>query len=296
MTTTDAPWTVLKLLEWTRGHFERAEVDSPRLSAEVLLAAALDCRRLELYTRFEYLPNPDELQRYRDWVHQAAEGQPVAYLVGSKEFYSLTFTVTPDVLIPRPETEILVASAIEYLRALPPKPDKTPPLVWDVCTGSGCVAVAIAKNVPTARVLATDVCPQAVAVAEQNSADHGLADRVTVGQADLLTIPAEWTGPREFDVVTANPPYVADGDEVERTVKHEPAGALKAGADGLDVIRPLIAAAPAVLKPGGLFCMEFGYRHADAVRDLLLATAAFEEPKILKDHQDIERAVAAKKK
>ena len=114
--------------------------------------------------------------------------------------------------------------------------------------------------------------------------------------ADLLTLPPEWTGPGEFDVITANPPYVADGDEVGPSVKFEPQSALLAGADGLDVLRPLIAAAPGFLKSGGILCLEFGADQADDVRNLLVATGDFEEPAILKDHQSIERTAVAKRK
>ena len=275
---TDAqPWTVLRLLEWTRGFFERNQLDSPRLCAEVLLARVLSCGRLDLYTRFDTVCTPEQLTAYRGLVQRAADHEPVAYLVGSKEFYSLPFRVTKDVLIPRPETELLVDQAVARLREI-----GEGATMWDVCTGTGCVAVAAAKNAPQAVVLATDVSPAAVAVAGENVEANGLAERVTVVEADLLTLPEAWAGESVFDVITANPPYVAEGEDVEASVKHEPGSALFAGPDGLDVLRPLIAAAPGALKPGGVLCVEFGSSQADAVRDLLLATGAFDEPTILK--------------
>ena len=282
------PWTVLRLLDWTREYFETAGVDQPRLAAEVLLAHALQCQRIELYARFNHQPDEQCRASFRKLVKQAAEHRPIAYLVGGKEFYSLRFKVTPDVLIPRPETEILVAEAIRHLRA----PGR-PAAIWDVCTGCGCVAVAVASQVPDVTVLATDVSEAALAVAAENAAVHGAAGRVQVGKADLLTLPEDWHGPQAFDAITANPPYVAEGDPVGESVKHEPRLALYAGRDGLDFIRPMVAAAPGFLASGGALIMEFGYRQGGAVRALIAETGAFGEPKVLMDHQAIERAVVA---
>ena len=156
MPTNNEPWTVLKLLDWTRKHFEQAGVESPRLCAEVLLGHCLDRPRVQLYAQFDYSPTPAELAQYRQFVRRSAEGEPVAYLVGKKEFYSLEILVTPDVLIPRPETELLVDQAVAHLRSLSGEG-----FVWDVCTGSGCVAVGVARNAPQAQVLATDLSEQA---------------------------------------------------------------------------------------------------------------------------------------
>ncbi len=285
------PWTVMRLLDWTRNYFAQAGLDAPRLCAEMLLSTALHCQRVELYARFNQEPSAAELATFRDWVSRAAKGEPVAYLVGTKEFFSLPFRVTPDVLIPRPETELLVENAVQYLRKL-----DGPSTVWDVCTGSGCVAIAIAHNVKTTSVLATDISQAAVLIATENTQTNKLADRVTCAEADLLTIPSAWPNPAEFDVITANPPYVGDAEEVGFSVDHEPAGALRAGPDGMDVIKPLIEQVPSFLKSGGLFCMEFGQGQADAVRDLIIATGQFEEPTIIRDMQAIERTALAKRK
>lgn len=284
-------WTVLKLLDWTKGFLERAEVESPRLCAESLLAHSLACKRMELYTRYEYQPNPQELSCFREYVTKAARGHPVAYLVGRKEFYSLSFRVTPAVLIPRPETELLVDQAVAHLRSL-----TGPTSCRDVGTGSGCVAAAVAKHAPHATVLATDVSPDAVAVARNNVESLGLSDRVTCAVADLLSLPDAWEGEPAFDAITANPPYVADEDDVGKGVEYEPAGALRAGPEGLDVLKPLIAAVPPYLKSGGVLCVEFGMGQADAVRDLIVDTDTFDEPTILKDHRSIERAAVAKQR
>ena len=281
-------WTVLRLLSWTKEYLARAEVDAPRLSAEVLLAHALDCPRVMLYARHDYLPKSEELAAFREHVRRAAAQEPVAYLVGRKEFYSLAFKVTPHVLVPRPETEILVGEAVAHLRPL--GRDVT---VWDACTGCGCVAIAVAHEVPAASVLLTDVCPAALAVADENVRAHDLADRARTRQADLLTLPEDCADLAPFDAITANPPYVADGYPLSETVRHEPPAALYGGPDGMDFLPRLIRQAPPLLRDGGKLILEFGYDQASAVRDAVVADGHFDEPKILRDHHQIERAMVA---
>ena len=282
------PWTVLKLLDWTKKYFAEADVDEPRLCAEVLLAHVLGYRRIELYTRFDYTPAPEQLTAYRRLVKRAADHEPTAYLVGSREFYSLKFKVTGDVLIPRPETEQLVAEAEAHLKTL-----KRPGLMWDICTGSGCVAIATALQVDDLHVLATDICPQAVALAQANAEAHNVTSRLRCGVADLAEVPddcSDFRG-RKFDVITANPPYVADGDTLAESVEHEPHAALYAGADGLDCIRKLLPQVPPLLQAGGIFVMEFGQGQQDPIGALIAEIDQFAEPRILKDHQGIERTI-----
>ena len=287
----DAPWTVLRLINWTKDYFARAGLPDARLAAEVLLAHALGCRRIDLYARFDQVPPEAQLAAFRKLVAEARDRRPIAHLVGQKDFYSLRFKITADVLVPRPESEILVSEAVAHLRSL-----RWPARAWDVCTGSGCVAVATAAQVKDASVLATDISPAAVAVAAENAASHGLGDRVRCRTADLLDLPA---GCEEFaavDVITANPPYVAEGDEVAPEVRHEPRGALYAGPTGLEVIARLAALAGRRLAAGGLLAMEFGAGQADAVRDLLVKAGGFAEPRIIRDQQGLERTAAAKRK
>ena len=287
---TSQTWTVLKLLEWTKGYFAQAQVDSPRIAAEMLLAHVLRCRRIELYTSFDYQPTDDQRNAYRQLVRRAARHEPTAYLIGCKEFYSLRFTVTPAVLIPRPETELLVTQATDYLKAL-----GRAAFMWDACTGSGCVAIATAMQLDDLTVLATDISDDAVTVATGNAAAHGLVGRLRCRKADLLARPTDCDDLPAFDVITANPPYVAEGDQVAPSVTHEPPGALRAGPDGLDVVRPLVADAPGQLAEGGVLILEFGCGQADAVRDLIVATGRLAEPAIIRDHQGVERvAVAAR--
>lgn len=285
------PWTVLRLLDWTKNHFARAELESPRLAAEILLAHALRCERIDLYARYEHRPSKKELADYRKLVRRAANHEPIAYLVGKKEFYSLAFKVSRGVLIPRPETEILVDRAVAYFKGL-----GRGGLLWDLCTGCGCVAVAAAANVEGLRVLATDISEDAVLLAEENAAAHGLVERVICRRCDLLTLPPDWEGGRKFDAITANPPYVGDKEELSETVEHEPAAALRSGADGLDLIRRLVADAPDVLGPGGRLIMEFGHDQRNAVTELIAATNAFGDPQIILDHQSIARAAVVERK
>ena len=289
MTDAPRPWTVLRLLDWTQGYFARADVEEPRLSAEVLLACTLGCERVQLYTRSDHPVAADRLTVYRDFVRRAAAGEPVAYLTGRKEFYSLPLKVTPDVLVPRPETELLVDAALAFVK--PAGGGR----MWDVCTGSGCVAIATAAQVPDLTVLATDISPEAVAVAGANTTEHGLGERVRCRQADLLALPDDCQVLAPFEVITANPPYVAEGDEVGPSVRYEPAEALLAGADGLAAIRPLVGGAADWLSDKGLLILEFGCGQADAVRDLIVAAGRFAEPAILRDHQSIERAAVARR-
>lgn len=289
----DEVWTIKRLLEWTRGHFEKCGVESPRLCAEVFLADALQCGRLELYARFDYQPDAQQRKKFRQCVTRCAAGEPMSYIVGKKEFYSLPLTVSPDVLIPRPETELLVDRAVDYLRAI----DRAA-TVWDVCTGSGCVALGIAKHAPDSTILATDISPKAVEIAARNAVDLALDSRVVCEPADLLTLPQQWASQHGevFDVITANPPYVCTDDEPGATVEYEPSLALFAGDDGLDILKPLIAGVSEFLKPGGMFCVEFGYKHANAVSELITATNSLEIPTIIKDHQNIPRIAVTIKK
>ncbi len=280
----------MALLQWTKDYFARSGVDSPRLAAEVLLAHVLKCRRIELYARYEYAPRPDELDAYRELVRRAAGSEPIAYLVGGREFYSLWFKVNEVVLIPRPETELLVDSAVEYFRGR--KGGK----MWDACTGNGCVAVAVAKNCPDVKILATDISTDALEVAGENARTHGVDERITPAQADLLELPAEFSEKRPFDVITVNPPYVPDDVQLPANVQNEPAAALRGGADGLDYIRCIDADAPAHLVPGGQLVMEFGDGQSEAVRRMLEQNEQFTNVQILTDHRGMERAASATRK
>src|SRR5262245_28739855 len=170
--TSTEPWTVARLLAWTRDYFVQRSIESPRLCAEILLADALGCPRLELYTRHDALPDSGVLERFRDNVREAGRGKPIAYLIGYREFFSLRFAVTPDVLIPRPETEVLVERVISLLKPL----ERSGKSLLDVGTGSGCIAIALARNLGDLSIRASDVSAAALSVARQNAAALGVAD------------------------------------------------------------------------------------------------------------------------
>jgi release factor glutamine methyltransferase len=229
----NSTWTVGKLLTWTTRHFQEKEIEGGRLAAELLLAHALGCRKIELYTRYETEPSAQQREAFRGLVKRAAGHAPIAYLLGFREFFSLTYKVTPDVLIPRPETEVLVQRAIDICRSEPSRIRH----VLDVGTGSGCIAVTIAKLAPNARVVATDVSPEALAVARENVASHDVADRVTCVQADGVVLPGDMIPEGDFDILVSNPPYISDAhwrNLPPHIRAHEPETALRGpGGDGL---------------------------------------------------------------
>ncbi len=272
-------WTVLELLRWTTGHFAERGIETPRLDAELLLASALGLERVELYLQFEKPVVESERAVYRELVRRRARDRvPVAQLLGRREFWSLTLEVSPDVLVPRPETETLVAAALE--RAPEPGAELS---VLDVGTGSGAVALAIASERPRARITASDVSAAALALAERNARALGRADRLRFVQGDLF---APVAGQR-FDLVVSNPPYLAESErgELPPELAHEPEAALFAGADGLDVLRRLAAGAPAVLVPGGSVAFELAPRQAPQVADWCRAAGLLD----VRVHRDLAK-------
>ena len=283
-------WTVLRLINWTRDYLGAHGVEAPRLSAEVLLADVLGCSRIDLYTQFDRLVGPGDLARYRQAIRRAAAGEPISYIRGFKEFYSLSFKVTPDVLIPRPETELLVDVVLELVRAA-----GGPVKLWDACTGSGCVPVSAARYARGLEALATDISQPALAVAAENAARCGVADRVHFALADLLELPERFAAMAPFDVITANPPYVSDGQMAGLPVplRAEPELALRAGPTGLECIRPILADAPGRLRPGGLLAVEVGLGQAEEVYDMAQAVGRYREVRFLKDLAGIERVMVA---
>jgi release factor glutamine methyltransferase len=234
--------------------------DTPRDEAEWLLAAMLGIERQRLRLRDAPL-NADEQARYSSWLHRRAAGEPLAYITGEQPFWKYGFTVSPDVLIPRPDTECLVETALFLLAT-----QAAPQQVLDACTGSGCVAISLALDVPDAEVWATDISPAALAVASANA--QRLKARVQCLQANGLQLPE---GTPLFNLITANPPYIAEGDGHLPALQHEPQLALVSGTDGLNLIRTLIADAPRWLQTGGALLLEHGYDQGQRVRDLFSA-------------------------
>ena len=284
-------WTIQRLLNWITEYLTAKGVDSPRLSAELLLCAVLKLERIELYTQFDRVVGKAQLAVLHGLVKRAGAHEPVAYLVGRCEFYSLSLAITPDCLIPRPETEELVERAILFLR------DRGgPQAVLDLGTGSGCIAAAIAKNVPEAQVTATDVCEAALSVAAGNVEALGLGQRVRLVAGDLFDPVIKGLDAPAFDLIVSNPPYVSE-DEYQKlaaNVKdYEPRGALLAGADGLDVVRRIAAQVGEFLKPDGALMLEIGYTQGTAVRELLEETQLFGDIRIENDRAGHARMAIA---
>jgi release factor glutamine methyltransferase len=273
--------TVLEVLKLAADHFQKHGSDSARLDAEVLLAHALGMRRLDLYLKFDRVLSETELSKYRALTAKRAKGEPVAYLVGHKEFMGLDFVVTPAVLVPNPDTEVLVQRAVELAREA-----GGPLRIADVGTGSGCIAIAIAHYAQNAEVVASDVAQDALEIAAQNVAAHGLGDRVKLVCGDLM---APFTG--SFDIVCANLPYVAGGTRLAPEVVAQPAGALYADEQGSALITRLLDEAPARLNAGGRVLAELDPAIASSLVDV--ANRQFAGNRIHRDLAGHERVLEA---
>lgn len=250
-------WTVGRLLTWTTDYLKKHGSGSPRLEAEVLLAYARDCKRIELYTAFGDEPSDEVKAAFRDMVRRRAEGSPVAYLVGHKEFYSMEFEVNSDVLVPRPETEHLVVAALDLAAQLHSQLGRKINIA-DVGTGSGAIALSVAKHFDASHVTAIDVSPAALDVARRNAAKHELGqERVSFVEGDLLSgLPAD----QKFDLILSNPPYVSQSeyDTLDKTVREfEPKLALVGGEQGFELIAKLLQQAQERLQLGGSVVIEF---------------------------------------
>jgi release factor glutamine methyltransferase len=258
-----------------------AGVESARLDAEILLASAAGLDRSGVFARLPDVVPAAVEARFAQFVARRCRREPVAYIVEEKEFYSLSLMVSAAVLVPRPETEMLVEAALEELPA--------GASLCDVGTGSGCIAIAVAVARPDVWVAACDLSRPALAMAARNAARHGVAGRVALVCADLAR--AIRPGPR-FDVIVANPPYVADGEELAAELDFEPRAALRGGADGLDVICRLVPQASARLKPRGRAIVEFGAGQERAVRDFAVQ-AGFAPVEIRRDLAGHARVMVA---
>jgi len=293
MSDSSGPWTVRRLLEWTSGFFTRKEVDSPRLSAELLLSHVLAVPRIKLYTDYERPLAEKDLSTYRALVQRAAEHEPIAYLTGKAHFFNLEFEVSKDVLIPRPDTETLVENVLQLARN---SPGFESPRVLDLCTGSGCIAAAIAQNLKNAVVIATDLTPAAVAVAQRNIQKLGHEGRVTVVQGDLFDALAGVPDPQPFNLIVANPPYIPSGDieKLDRNVRdYEPVTALDGGIDGLVIHRRIIEGAPSRLVSGGRVYLEIQFDQGSTIQAIVSSNTEFEDARILKDFAGNQRVVTA---
>ena len=320
----DNIWTIKAALDWTEGYLERKEDENPRLSAQWLLSAATGLSRIDLYTHFDQPLTTGEREVLRGFVTRRGQGEPLQYITGEVGFRYITLRVAPGVLIPRPETEVLVGEGLSALSCLAAsrqdaaiessvfpevsdgglregdaatvEPEPLEFLVADLCTGTGCIAASIAYENPAARVIATDVAPEAIQLARKNVDALGLIDRIEVIECDLgAGIDVALLG--SFDLVISNPPYVPTAivQTIPREVKNfEPALALDGGPDGLDVFRRMVHFAYTALKSEGTFAVELHEEGMDrAVR--LAEEAGFSEVHIVRDLADKPRVLVAKK-
>jgi release factor glutamine methyltransferase len=284
-------WTIQRLLKWITDYLTEKGLESPRLSGELLLSSVLELKRIELYTKFDTVVGKEQLTELHKLIKRAGEGEPIQYLTGRVEFYSLELEVCEDCMIPRPETELLVERAIDFLRGRTGRQN-----VCDLCTGCGCIAVAIAKNFEAADIVATDISSVALSVASKNVTKYGLYERIKLLCGNLFEPIVPEFDVEPFDLIVCNPPYVSglEFEQLERGVKdYEPETALYGGEDGLDVYRRIADKAPDFLKAGGCLMIEIGYRQGQDVTGLLEKTECFKEIKVEKDYHDNDRIAEA---
>jgi release factor glutamine methyltransferase len=276
-------WTVLKVLQWTAEYFGRKGVDQPRAGAEVLLAHMLGMERIQLYLNFDRPLSSEERTSYRELIRRRASREPTQYITGKQEFWSLEFAVTPDVLIPRPETELLVEKALELV-------GDTAKRVLDLGTGSGAIAIALAHECPTIQVVATDRSCAALLVARRNASRHHVHEHISLVATDLFE--GFSSSAALFDVIISNPPYIDEGEFHQlapEITRYEPNAALLAGPQGLAVIRRIIKQAPAYLKAGGSLLVEIGAGQAEILLPELSEDPRNDHFEIVRDYSGIQR-------
>lgn len=318
----DKIWTIGRILKWTEQYFKDKGIESPRLDAEVLLAHVLEKQRIYLYVHFDEPLQPAELAAYREMIKQRVLRVPVAQILGEKEFMGLTFKVTADTLVPRPDTEILVQAAVERLKAMKgeakaPEDEaladgeeassaadrdeaaadvsQEPLRIADIGTGSGAICLSVLRYLAGTVADTVDISPAARAVAEENAASLGLADRVTFHTGDLLQPLVGMT----FAAILSNPPYIPEADIATLAPEvrlKEPHTALSGGRDGLDFYRRLEKEAPAMLVPGGFMAFEVGIHQAEPVAALAKANPLIARTEILPDYAGIDRVVVGWRK
>jgi len=286
-------WTVGRLLQWTTKYLGQHDAANPRLDAELLLAEARKCQRIDLYTQFDSVADERVRTEFRELVRRRAQGTPVAYLLGRREFYSLSFRVTPDVLIPRPETEFVVVTLLDLVRSY----ETGEPLqIADVGTGSGILAICAAREIVKAQVTATDISQAALQVARANARDHEVSDRIQFHLGDLLScVPSSL----RFDFIVSNPPYVSceELEHLAREVKnHEPREALDGGSDGISVITRLVGEAAERLRSGGWLLCEISPMIHSKVLRLLQENGAYEDISTVNDLAQLPRVMTARRR
>lgn len=283
-------WTVSGLISWARDYLQKHEVSASRLSGELLLAEVLGCGRVDLYLRFDQPLAPNELAAFKKLIIRRRQGEPVAYILGRREFWGLDLACGPGVLVPRPETEHLVEETVARLG------DEESPAILDLCTGGGAVALALAKELPSAHVTGCDLSEESLTFARQNADNLGLSERITWLLGDLWQ-PVAAAG-TFFEAITANPPYVSEDEwrGLSKEVRdYEPRQALAAGPKGLDLIEPIIAGAGAHLRAQGWLLIEIGAGQAEAVTELAKRAGIFSQIDLVKDLGGIQRVLVCQR-
>ena len=280
-------WTVLKALNWTTEYFRQKGMENPRLEAEVLLAHLLGLDRMGLYLNYDKPLKEEERKAYREMIQRRTAWEPIAYILGYKEFWSLKFKVNPECLIPRPETEHLVEEALRIGGQLPP-----PLRVLEIGTGCGAVAIVLAKELKEAQIVATDISPHALSLAQENARCHGVGERIKFVQGDLFPC-----GEAPFCLIVSNPPYIPTEEVFQLAPEvrdYEPLTALDGGADGLRFFRKIAQEAPSYLVEGGWVLLEMGKGQASKVADIL-KEAGFTQIELIPDYSGIKRVARAQR-
>ena len=287
---TEETWTPLRLINWTKEFLASKGIQSPRLEAERLLAAALTCERIDLYARYDEAVAPDALAAYREMVRRRAAREPTQYILGQTEFCGHVFRCDVRALIPRPESEIIVELALEAVQ------DSPEPLIVDIGTGSGCLAVTAALALPQATVVACDISADALSLAHENAEHHRVLERLEFHCGDFADVLVDLAG--HVDVVMANPPYVSDAQHAglaPELREHEPHVAFVSGPVGTEFHERLLRFVPEFLTPGGHLVMEMGFGQADTVREMVHASRSLELVRMENDFAGIERVALVRK-
>ncbi len=278
-------WTVQRIIQWTTEHFQKKGLDNPRLEAEVLLAHLLEMDRMGLYLNFDRPLKEEERTAYREMIQRRQAWEPSAYIVGTKEFWSLRFTVSPECLIPRPETEHLVEEAVRIGKGL------IPPLrILEIGQGCGAVAIALATELGEAQIVATDISPGACSLAQANAARHGVSGRIKFVIGDLFPV-----GEEPFGLICSNPPYIPTAEVLQLAPEvrdYEPLTSLDGGEDGLLFFRRIAQGASAFLVAGGWLLLEMGQGQAPQV-EALLKEQGFAQIDLIPDHAGVKRVIKA---
>lgn len=282
-------WTIKSLLDWTTEYFSKYGIEWPHLEAEILLAHVMKVPRINLYIKFADNVGDDILADFKKLIIRRSKREPLAYITGFQPFMGLDFIITPDVLVPRPETEILIQTILDIVNPKSQLPKSQQYKIFDIGTGSGAIAISLAKYIDQSTVVGIDISEKAVEIAKQNAQKHGMSDRCNFVVGDLFGGVNE-----KFDIIVSNPPYIPTS-EIEKLQpeisKYEPRSALDGGEDGLDYYRKISASAKNYINDDGKLIFEIGFGQADNVKDII-SQNGFELLKAIKDYSGIERVIA----